>query len=496
MTNSSATSAVKEPSNTSVKFGISWPLIVGIFAFISVALNQNSLFLGDPDTLMHITAGKWILSHHYVPTIDPFSFNTSGKTWIDHEWLSQIIWASAYNLDGFTAVKILTAGLFAVTLALQLRFILPFVPAIYGLLFSALCFVSLQGHLLARPHLMTWPIIIIWFAKLLNAGAKKSKPPFMLLGLMILWANLHGSFILGLVLLPFIFIDVIIGSNKGTRRQLVISWGSFLFLAILASLITPFGWKGWAFGANLMSSPYITRIDEWAPTSGTTLLVLEIWVMVLLTMGLFGRVRFTLGRLILLLGVFHEAISHVRYVSIFGLLTPLLLAQPFGLAYPNKLKTDHPIDVFLMKLCVPAKKISVFIVIAGVTLLTLFFGGKSSIKLPSNIAPADAIASVKALKLSGNVLNSYVFGGYLIFEGIPVFIDGRADLHGTPENNDFYTFTDSADIEKIRELLDRHRIAWTIFQPTEKTVMYLNTQKEWKKIYEDSNSVVHVRVSQ
>jgi hypothetical protein len=198
----------------------------------------------------------------------------------------------------------------------------------------------------------------------------------------------------------------------------------------------------------------------------------------------------------LLLGLLHEALAHVRYISIFGLLAPLLLAAPFGSAYQSKLNGTNPIDQFFMRLSAPCRLTTLVLSSSLFFIFSIWFTSLSVIKLDPVIAPKEALETVREHGITGRVLNGYIFGGYLIFNQIPVFIDGRADLHGNPGNNDFYTFTDSADIEKIRELLDQHQFAWTIFQPTEKTVMYLNTQKDWKKIYEDGNSVVHIRVSQ
>ena len=490
---STALSNQAMPSNVLVKLGFSWPLIVGILAFVSVILNQNSLVLADPDSLMHITAGNWILNHHLVPLIDPFSFHTEGKTWIDHEWLAQVLWATAYNLGSFSGVKILTASLFAVTLALQLRYVLQYIPAIYGLLFSAICYLSLQGHLLARPHLMTWPIIIIWFGYLLNASSKRTSPPLFLLPLMVLWANLHGSFLLGLALTPVIAIDAIVGSSRAERISLLKSWTQFFVLAIFASLITPFFWRGWEFGITLMSSPYITRIIEWAPATGSAVISIEIWTMILLVFSLYGRVQFSLGRIILLLGILHESLAHIRYISIVGLLIPLLIAEPFGRAYPNKLNAQHSIDIFFKALCSPAKKLTLLLTCSSCILLGIILENANPIKPNPEIAPTDAIAYVEQEKIAGNVVNSYIFGGYLIFKNIPVFIDGRADLHGGPDVNDYYQITESADFKKIANLLDKNKINWAIFAPTDKALIYFDTQPGWKKVYEDEYALVYVR---
>lgn len=473
--------------------GFSWPLLIGLIVFFSVLLNQSSQFLDDPDSFMHIAAGNWMMSHQLVPSFDPFSFNTEGKVWIAHEWLAQVIWALTYNLGGFGGVKILTAFLFALTLGLQLRYFLRYLPAIYSLLFSYLCYLSLLFHLLARPHVLTWPIIVIWFTTLLTASSNRSKPPFVLLPLMVLWANLHGSFLLGLVLIPFISIDAVIYCDKKDRVKNILFWALFFLLAVITSLITPYGLDGWKFGIDLMSSPYLSGISEWAPSSGTYLLVIELWVMVFLILGYYGNIRLSIGRIIILLALFHEAIAHVRYITIFGLLAPLLIAQPYANSNPGKLLAENAIDQFFIALSAPAKKITMIFSLFVFGLIALIYQSYRPIVVNPEIAPIPALMKAQELGLTGNVFNAYEFGGFLIFKGIPAFIDGRADLHGTPENNDYYKVTDSADSTQITNVLDAHAIQWALIRPSDRFAMYFEFHPGWKQAFKDKTSVIYVR---
>ncbi|CAM3821075.1 hypothetical protein [Polynucleobacter arcticus] len=485
--------------NTPLKFkginkaGFSWPLIIGLFAFFYALLNQNSQFLDDPDSFMHIAAGNWMMAHQLVPSFDPFSFNTEGKVWIAHEWLAQVIWALVYNWGGFGGVKIFTAFLFALTLGLQLRYFLRYLPPIYGLLFSFLCYLSLLTHLLARPHLLTWPIIIIWFTTLITASANRSKPSFALLPLMVLWANLHGSFLLGLVLIPFIAIDAVIYCDKEDRVKNLLLWGLFFLLSVLASLITPYGLDGWKFGVDLMSSPYLTGITEWAPAFGSNLIVIELWVMAFLVIGYCGNVRLSIGGIVILLALFHEAIAHVRYISIFGLLAPILMAQPYAKGNPGKLLAGNVIDQFFIALSAPAKKVTMIFTLIVFGLLAVIYQASNPIVLNPKIAPIEALKKVQELGITGNVFNSYEFGGFLIFKGIPSFIDGRADLHGTPENNDYYKVTDSVDSTQITSVLDTHAIQWALMRPIDKFAMYFEFHPSWKQVFKDETSVIYVR---
>jgi hypothetical protein len=232
---------------------------------------------------------------------------------------------------------------------------------------------------------------------------------------------------------------------------------------------------------------------EWAPSSGTNLIVIELWVMTFLVIGYCGNVRLSIGRIIILLALFHEAIAHVRYITIFGLLAPILMAQPYANGNPGKLRAGNVIDLFFIALSAPAKKVTMIFTLIASCLLAAVYQTDRPIDVKPDIAPIAALMKAQELGLTGNVFNSYEFGGFLIFKGIPVFIDGRADLHGTPENNDYYKITDSGDSTQITKVLDDHDIQWALMKPTDKFAMYFEFHPGWKQVFKDETSVIYVR---
>ena len=81
--------------------GLSWPLMVFLLALLGVsAVLPISRGLGDPDTYWHITAGNWIIANGIVPLGDPFSHSMPNAAWTTQEWLSEIVFATAYNSGG------------------------------------------------------------------------------------------------------------------------------------------------------------------------------------------------------------------------------------------------------------------------------------------------------------------------------------------------------------------------------------------------------------
>jgi hypothetical protein len=112
----------------------------------------------------------------------------------------------------------------------------------------------------------------------------------------------------------------------------------------------------------------------------------------------------------------------------------------------------------------------------------------------THIVPQRALAAYQAAGLGpGRLLNSYKFGGYLIFRDIPVFIDGRADMYGDP----FLKALDEAVTLKrphsLESLLTRHQITWTLLATNSAAVEVLDHLPNWRRLYADSIAVVHVR---
>ena len=473
------------------------PLLFSVITFAYSMSNMASYVISDPDTLMHLASGSWMLEHHQVPATDPFSHNAAGLRWIAHEWLAQILMALSYDWGGFYGLRILVASLFSASIICQLIFLLNRVPAIYAIFFSALCFASLLGHHLARPHLFTWPVLIIWLSVLLNAVEKKQwRAPYILAPLMILWANLHGSFILGLMTIPFFALEAFVYATKGSKIKTLQSWAFFLMLSTAFSLVTPFGLDGIGFGVNMVSAQFTSMIQEWAPASGYNLLPIEYWLMLLLAMGLTGYLRLPLIRLILLLGFIHESLAHVRFISILGLVTPLLIAKPFGDLYYAKRGIKNNIGGLTLWV-INRKRVLIVFLCACFSLLMLILTGKTYQNnfLKSSTAPESAINFIKQEGISGNVLNHYNMGGYLIFKKIPVFIDGRADLYGASKIQEYFSILNVEKTSNINKILNDHQISWTIFPPNEKIVFFLNGDAEWKKVFEDQDAVIHTRRS-
>jgi hypothetical protein len=200
-------------------WSLSWPLVLGLLLFICLANGSGLPLLADPDSHWHIAVGNWMLAHGTVPTVDPFSFTFAGQPWIAKEWLSQLLMAMAFKLGGWGGVTVLAATALAASFALMLRLLLRDLRPLPAGLFALAAIAMTLPHFLARPHVLAFPFMLIWMAGLVRAVEERRAPAPLLLVAMLLWANLHGGFTLGLLLGGAFAIEALLGARNADERK-------------------------------------------------------------------------------------------------------------------------------------------------------------------------------------------------------------------------------------------------------------------------------------
>ena len=459
-----------------------WLVAAGAYMLL-LALGPR--LLSDPDTYSHIALGRWILDHHSVPTTDPFSANFRGTHWVAFEWLSQIAFAGAHAVGGWLGVAALTAAAVATALGLLTRFLLrEWQPN--AVLVAVLCALLLTApHILARPHVLALPVMVAWIATLIRAVDTRAAPPWYALPLMMLWANLHGSFTFGLAMIAPIACDALWRATRSERPVVFRQWFFFALLALGAACLNPYGpemilvtFRTVALGAAL------TTVAEWRSQDFTHLGAFEIIMLGTFGFALFRGVTLPWLRIVMLFGVLHLALSQVRHADLLGLLAPIFLARPLAEQF-KAIAADGPPLAIRHGMLLP---IAVLAVLTGATALASLRG----IAPAARITPENAIQSVQLAK-AGPVLNDYDFGGYLDFVGIAPFIDGRAELYGERYMLRHDRALSLQNLPDFIRLLDEYRIQATLLAPSTPAVGLLDRLPDWKRAYADDVAVVHVR---
>jgi hypothetical protein len=477
---------------------LSWPLIVAAAVFLRALVDGMALF-NDPDTYLHIAAGRWMIAHGALPFHDPFSHSMAGAAWVPHEWLAEIILASVYEGFGWGGLILLTATSFAVGLALLTRRLLRHFEAFSVLILVALSTASLLPHLLARPHILALPPLVVWCAALIAARDDGRAPPMATLPVMTLWANLHGSFMFGLALAVFLGIEAVIEANSPEgRRQAMHRWGGFVVLATLAALLTPNGFQGLLLPFRLSSMTTLqTSFGEWRSPDFQTFEPLEIWLLGAVLAGYALGLKLPIMRLALLLTLFHMALAHSRHIDLVAVVAPLAVAGSLGPRLAARIHATPPsvLGRGVAALATPASTAGVALVTA-LLLVTGVVALWRPVERPDGpVTPGAALSAAARLGLSGPVFNHEAFGGYLAFKGVPTFIDGRIEMYG----DSFLRRDIEAEAGKepaLTQVLDRYGITWTLLSPTDSgAVEVLDHRPGWRRVYTDRHAVIHVRVA-
>lgn len=442
-----------------------------------VVLFAKGIF-GDGDTYWHIAAGRWMLDNHAILRIDPFSYTFAGKPWQTHEWMAEIAMALAYVGLGWNGVALLYASVFALTaglLAWHLGKTLSGITLTTTIILSV-CLVS--PGMLARPHILALLPLEIWTAGLIFARRKGTPPPFILLPVMTLWANLHGGFLFGLALIcPFALEAAL---ETSFRSKLFRQWLLFAGLAVLAATVTPFGIETLSFPFKLVAMPELYMIEEWGPAKLSGLTPLPLAVGAALFVGLLRGMKVPPLRLCILLGLLYLTLIQARHQLLLAVAAPLLLAGPLADVLNDAPKTGRR-----TRLLWPVFGLAL-LVLTGIRFLWPIK------QLDTPRTPAAAIAHVPPALRHAPVLNDYGFGGYLIFSDLRPFIDGRAELYGRDFLN-LYGRILVPDDATLCQTLAKYRIRWTILAPRNPAVAAMDRMKGWRRLYADKIAVVHVK---
>ena len=448
------------------------PALIALLVFAIVL--WPTAVLNDNDTWWHLSAGDWIWRHHAAPHADPFSYTFAGKPWIAHEWLSELLMSRAFAVGGWPGIMLLTAVCAAAGVWIVAR------QAARSLSGLALWLCVLGGmalfgpHLLARPHILVLPVMAAWFAALSRA---RHTPPWACLPLMVLWANMHGSFIAGIALIASFALEALLA--PGDRKRTLFLWTGFTAAAIVTALLTPFGIDGLLFPLKLITMPGVDGIGEWSPVDLTKPQPILVVALGFAAVWWLRRPRLTVVRLLTLVGLFAASLHQQRHEMLLGLLGILLLAEPLGKAMEQSpITAKQPVW--------PA--LAAGFILAAVRL---------SLPIPAPLThndPAVALAHVPADVLQQRVFNAYPLGGYLIRAGQPVYIDSRADMYG-PAFLDHYALLASGDPRLLAATLDQWHAGWTLLTPGSAMADSMDHMPGWHRLYSDATAIVHVRNS-
>jgi hypothetical protein len=460
------------------------PLWVGIGVYALFLLAGNQL-LNDPDTMWHVTVGQWMLDHRAVPETDVYSLTMRGQPWISMYWVSQVLYAKAYSSFGWSGPVVLAAAGSAATFALLAKFLSRHLSESATMVFVAAGLALTAPHVLARPHMLALPVMVAWVGGLITAADRREAPSLWLLPLIALWANLHASFVFGLMLVAPIALDAVVSAEAVSRKSLALRWAVFGLATLVAGCCTPYGWNSMLAAKNVLAlGSALPLITEFRPVDFGSPGTFEICLLLAIGFALWRGVRLPPTRILLLLGLLHMALYQSRATEFLALLAPLVLAVPLAKQFGGAELSDSS---------APPPRGLLF---AGVALVlmagTVAYASVISFEPEARHSPVAAVVALKKMNLA-RVFNDYDFGGYLVANGVAPFIDGRAELYGEKFFLDHDAATALKEPESLFRLLDEYMIEATLMRSQSAATKLLDHIDGWQKVYADDIATIHVR---
>ena len=436
--------------------------------------------MSDGDSYWHVAAGQWMLDHHQVIRTDSFSYTFAGKPWDTHEWLSEVVMALAYRAAGWAGVLALTGAAAASIMGLTAQRLTRSLTLTGTVLALALVAACLAPNLLARPHFLALPFLMLWTGALLDARAQGRAPSLGWLALMVLWANAHGSFLFGLALICPFALEALLAEPKAWRKT-VKDWGLFGIGSGLAALLTPHGLDGLLFPLKLGAMSSLSSLVEWRSPDFQHLPPVEIALLAGLYILLSQGVKVPPIRLILLLVLLYMTLGHARHETLLVLIGAPLIAELMGGG-----AAGEAVESRSSGLAASGAVMACAAVLLSVKLLLPVPPADSS------VSPFSALAHVPEALRRQPVLNHYDLGGYLIFRGVKTFIDGRTDMYGDAFNARYDAIMRPGKAAFDKAVHD-YGISWTFLPPSSPLVPLLESSPDWRRLYADRYAVIDVK---
>jgi hypothetical protein len=441
--------------------------------------------LGSLDLAYVVRAGQLMLSNGGVLREDPFLLTTMCDPWANQQWGAEILHAGAFDALGWLGLALLRTGLTLGVIALLYAACRSSGAARrQAAWLTLLAAVLLMGGFQARAQL----IGIALFAATLWVLARRHEHPngvYLAIPILLVWANTHGSFPFGMLLLVVALLEDRVASRPRGRL-----WAATL-LALAATALTPFGPTVWIYVVELSSNPQIRAVvEEWRPPWVPSYSGVVFFASVVLAAVVGWRNRRSLpwpawAQLLffLLLGL-----SSTRAVFWWAMVLPVTFAR---LPWASRAERSDPRNRLNAVLVAVVVAIPVFAVFRWVP----YAGDAPPPRLVSH-APQGITSELRSILVPGEPFkNPQVWGSWfeLALAGHPLFVDSRFEL--MPVESLRVNHRIASAEPGWEEALDALPVRVLVVSRDREPALVegLEGQSTWRRVYADDDGLIYVR---
>jgi hypothetical protein len=472
--------------------GFPRPLVIVVAAIC--LLGWFSKEIGDPDFWWHLMTGEYIAARHKLPVPDPFAFTTAmarpaypaeaqtRQFNLTHEWLAQLLMYAMDRAAGFPGIVLFRAA--ALTAFCALAGLIAYARRrVFWAAIAAAFAAASVAHVFAadRPYQVTFLLLALtWWL------AETRRWLWLLPPLFLVWANCHGGFFLGWIVLGACSAEAL-----WSRKPDGLRFAGLTAICILICGLNPNGFRIFPALLAYRGSFLQSRLLEWARPSLWPPSAFSVLLIAALAAMLWAGRRVRLADWLIFAVFAAAALTAQRNFILIGLAAPVFLV-----AYlPWSLRLPAWTDLALLLLA------------AGGLAAGIANGGVFQFRAAGWRYPVGAADFLRDHHVTQPMFNTYEFGGYLIWRLWPqerVFIDGRALSESVflDYARILYNHDESDGGKTAAQLLDEYGvqvIVMNTFEPTNGLVYNLAPaladphQTAWKLVYEDAQAIIFMR---
>ena len=451
-----------------------------------------------------------------------FSFTEPDHIWVNHEWLAEYILHQTHRVFGNPGLLLLKALLGFTLIAIIYQSMRKRCPSASTRVIYLMLIISTLGYgFSTRPHLFTYILIAALLSALLRIldtthiklatrrvthSLEISNSPrytlyalcFVAAPLGCIWANLHGAFFIGQILLLLAFTYSltrhITGFDKQWRTTLILGISSIAYFG--GTLLNPYGISLWSF---VFDSAAILRpiLSEWAPFNPLVNFSDHVDFVVLVAITIIGMViSFRncsgFGTLILILTLV-AAFSMRRNIPLFAIVAGLVATESMGISFGSKI--DNILKEF-------NKPLIIFLLLCATATSSLFMvknnrGGPFQILVPREQFPIDAVAFLERNNIQANAIVFFDWAELCIWKLYPncrVFLDGRfKSAYSEPAITAYLDFIYAKD--NPLTALNNYPTDLVFTHINNPCTAIMRNQDGWEVIYKDNMAIIFAKRS-
>src|SRR6266571_130525 len=434
---------------------------------IQFILSMYKPDMNDPDIWWHMRNAQYLFQHHQFPRFDMFSFTVAGHPWINHEWLSEVPFYLAYRVFGLVGLKSLSFfvldAIFLLLLYLSYQESRNFKAS-----FVACCYATFLATVSFGPRTILFGYVYLVLFLIATSGLVGGS-----------WGRVDS-----------------VRWTPAQLRKLILTGAA----SIAALFINPYGWRlvYYPFDLAFKQKLNIAHVAEWVSVDFHDLrgkMVLAL-ILGLLVSALVRNRRWNLNEVLALLFAMYSGLTYIRFLVLLGIVATPVVAQALDFFPRYRPLEDTP-------------KVNTAVILLMLGTMVYFWPREAKMRQSiEEIYPAGILPYLKAHPPQSNVLNFYLWGGYLGWNNPEMkdFVDSRVDIFEYAGVLKDYLELLGVDTLQRRPdvLLDKYKIQYVLFPPSDspnplhaggELVYVLEHDPHWKTLYKDKVCVLLARQS-